>query len=164
MLADAGGWIGILTGALALILGLAAAVALVRASLVKSTVDELRNDRDDLEKRVARLESEREDLKSKLAEKDQKVERLQADLEQERRDRIALARVVAGTDMLVKIEQLIRDHDGRVDEVKTALEKHDKNVTLHHRATRELFKRLAQSMSAELKRVLPRARSGEREL
>lgn len=139
------GVVAVVLGLLTLVMAVGSAVALVRASLVKATVEELRGDRDDLSKRVERLERD-------VGERDRKIQDLTERLTREQQDREALARVVAGTDMLMKIEEMIRKHDNRVDQIVAQIKAHDDNVAIHHRTTREAMAQALRTVVAEVRK------------
>jgi hypothetical protein len=122
------GTVTLLGAVLVLILTVGSAVALIRASLVKSTVEELRKDRDDQALRIDRLEEENE--------------RLQRELQEEREARIALERVVTGADTLERIDAALRAHNAQVEQFFRRFEEHDKKVEQQHHRTRNLVQSL----------------------
>jgi hypothetical protein len=127
-LTELNGVVALLGGLLVLILTVGSAVALVRASLVKSTVEELRKDRDDQSLRIDRLEEENE--------------RLQRELAEEREARIALERVVTGADTLERIDAALREHNQKVDQFFRRFEEHDKHLEEQHHRTRTFIQNL----------------------
>lgn len=106
--------VALLVGLLTIIMLVASGTALIRASVAKGTVERLRGERDDLEKRVTRLEREHEaDV--------HEINALQAALRQERQQRQTLEDVVTGRKELEQLVALLVEHDKRVDANHRAL-------------------------------------------
>lgn len=91
--------IGTIFGILAMIAG---ALAVLRVSYFKSALEALRNDRDDLMKRIEILEGERD---QHAVDK----EKLEALLESEKQKAEVLAGVVNGRDILIQIRQTLSE-------------------------------------------------------
>jgi hypothetical protein len=128
--------VSLLMGILVLTLTVGSAVALVRASLVKATVEELRKDRDDQSLRIDRLEEENE--------------RLKRELQDEREARLALERVVTGADTLERIDAALREHNRKVEQFFKDFEAHDRKMEQQHHRTREFVRSLVDKVERPL--------------
>ena len=129
--------VALLVGLLTVIMLVASGTALIRASVAKGTVERLRGERDDLEKRVARLERER-------TEDAHEINALQAALRQEREQRETLEDVVTGRKELEKLVRLLIEHDERVAQHHSAMRdllvsQWDRFLTEYRRSVRALI-------------------------
>lgn len=135
--------VALLVGLLTIIMLVASGTALIRASVAKGTVERLRGERDDLEKRVARLEKDRESDQHE-------INALQAALRQERQQRETLEEVVTGRKELERLVALVIEHDTKVTEHHKAMRdllvsQWDRFLTEYRRATRALLSALRRS-------------------
>lgn len=104
----------VLVGLFGLIAIVAAALAVARASYARQTVESLRGDVSDYEKRVTRLEREKEELKGSLA--------------QEVAKREALENIVVGHEALAEVKEILLAHEERAKDVQTVVKSIDRTV------------------------------------
>jgi F0F1-type ATP synthase membrane subunit b/b' len=95
-------------------LGAASIFALFRSRYIKTTVDELRNDRDDQAKRIERLESERDELREGNVRRDAIIDSLKSQNE-------TLKEALSGKAQLDHLQRQLDAHDKRVDQRHDAL-------------------------------------------
>lgn len=89
--------------------GAASIFALFRSRYIKSTLEELRSDRDDLQKRVDRIETERDEAIKGNQHRD--------DLIKQQTDQIAaLKEALSGKAQLNHLQEQLDAHDKRVDD------------------------------------------------
>jgi chromosome segregation ATPase len=112
-----------LVPALAVIAGLASAVAFYKANYAKAQLAGLRGDRDDLTERVKRQDDENTLLK-------RDIEDLRRDLVAEKAARQALEKVVTGRDLL--------------EELKTELETHHRDTTASLRGVHSTMEQVVE--------------------
>ena len=111
-------------------LGAASIFALFRSRYIKTTVDELRNDRDDQAKRIERLESERDDLRAGNARRDAIIDSLKGQNE-------TLKEALSGKAQLDHLQRQLDAHDKRVDERHDALTKSMISVVVSNESLNE---------------------------
>lgn len=104
---DGGGIIAIIVGVFGIIVLVAAAVAVARASFAKAQIESLRGDRDDLQKRVDFLEAENV--------------RIDAALEAEKSKVKVLEGITVGKDHLVLIEKALQIHNEQMVEITRSI-------------------------------------------
>lgn len=97
--------------------GAASIAALFRSRYIKASMEELRNDRDDLQKRTDRLEKERDDLEKSNIARDVHIK--------DQAQQIATLRdALSGKAQLDHLQKQLDAHDKRVDG------RHDETVKL----------------------------------
>jgi len=111
-------------------LGAASIFALFRSRYIKTTVDELRNDRDDQAKRIERLESERDELREGNARRDAIIDSLKSQNE-------TLKEALSGKAQLDHLQRQLDAHDKRVDERHDALTKSMLSVVVSNESLNE---------------------------
>jgi len=111
-------------------LGAASIFALFRSRYIKTTVDELRNDRDDQAKRIERLESERDELREGNVRRDAIIDSLKSQNE-------TLKEALSGKAQLDHLQRQLDAHDKRVDERHDALTKSMLSVVVSNESLNE---------------------------
>jgi hypothetical protein len=91
---------------------LAGAVAIIRSSYVKASLEALRGDRDDLQARLTEARAEAAECKATVAE-------LTARVEIEVKKREAFEQVITGKRELEAVLQILREHDDRAQRVES---------------------------------------------
>lgn len=111
-------------------LGAASIFALFRSRYIKSTVEELRNDRDDQAVRIVRLEGERNELIQTNARRD-------AIIEQQNDQIKTLKDALSGKAQLDHLQMQLDAHDKRVDARHDALTKSMLSVVVSNESLNE---------------------------
>lgn len=111
-------------------LGAASLFALFRSRYIKTTVEELRNDRDDQAARITRLEGERDELRANNTRLDTLVTQ-QAD------QIVTLKEALSGKAQLNHLQEQLDAHDKRVDARHDALTKSMLSVVVSNESLNE---------------------------
>lgn len=118
------GWVAVATA------GAASIFALFRSRYIKSTLEELRGDRDDLMTRTTRLEKERDEAREGNIRRDATIQQLQDQNE-------TLKEALSGKAQLNHLQAQLDAHDKRVDDRHISLTNMMREVVVSNEALSE---------------------------